>query len=368
MIDEIFGRFDPTLAVEVTVKVLLALLLGGVVGWDRERQRMPAGIRTFMLVSVGACIFTLLSRLGFPGSDPARVAAQIVSGIGFLGAGVMIQRKGTIYGLTSAAGIWAVAAIGMAIGSGRYFIGVLSALAIYVVLAVLRRWFKASVLQATRRTLRTALGRVRGYILAMGQMVESAIVASVRAVVVGDRDLAQQVIDQDDEINILRYRVEEECLAILRTHQPQKIQLRTVLAATHIATNLERMGDYAKEIARVRQQMGQDSLRLAADDLTAMADQACELLHQVLAAFDQDDVAAAEGITERVSVVDRRYEEIVEMITEKMTDKRTRRFERGANALNVAYHLKRTAERVTNIAERIIFVRTGALAELERQD
>jgi putative Mg2+ transporter-C (MgtC) family protein len=137
------GMLDLSQAIEFAVKILLALLLGGVIGFERERQHRPAGLRTFMLVSVGSCIFTILSIYGFVGADPARVAAQIVSGIGFLGAGEIIRNGGTVQGLTSAAGIWAVSAIGMAVGTGQYLLAVLGAVAIVVVLGLLRRWSKA---------------------------------------------------------------------------------------------------------------------------------------------------------------------------------------------------------------------------------
>ena len=158
---------------EFGVRILLAVLLGGVIGFERERQQRPAGLRTFMLVSVGSCIFTLISYHGFIGGDPARVAAQIVSGIGFLGAGVTIQRKGTVYGLTSAAGIWAVAAVGMAVGTGRYYIAVFSTLAIAVVLGLLRHWFKADVEWTTRRTLQVTLRQVRSLAPSEGQSASS---------------------------------------------------------------------------------------------------------------------------------------------------------------------------------------------------
>ena len=158
MIGRLLGTFDLWLAAEIAGQVLLALVLGGLVGIERERRKIPAGVRTFMLVSAGSCIFTILSLRGFPGGDPARIAAQIVSGIGFLGAGVMIQRKGTVLGLTSAAGVWAIAAVGMAVGTGNYFTAIFGALAIFVVLGLVRRWFKAEVSRATRQTtvLRTA--------------------------------------------------------------------------------------------------------------------------------------------------------------------------------------------------------------------
>ena len=368
MIEQILGSFDPSLAIEISIQILLALLLGGLVGMDRERRDMPAGVRTFMLVSVGSCIFTILSYRGFASGDAARVAAQVVSGIGFLGAGVMIQRKGTVYGLTSAAGIWAVAAVGMAVGTGNYFLAVFGALAIYVVLAILRRWFKSGVVRSTRRTLNTSLHQVRARIDAMGRLVDRAIDSSVRAVFEDDHVLSQQVILDDQEINNLRYQVEEECLTILRTHHPQRIELRTVLAATHIASNLERIGDYAKAIAQIRLNMGHEPLRIPADHVTAMGSQIGDLLSQVVVAFGKDDVEAAKRIGEQASAIDQLYKELVETVTEKMTDKKTKHFERGANLLTMAYHLKRAAERVTNIAERIIFVRTGALAELDKED
>ena len=368
MIQNIFGTFDPALALQFTVQTLLALLLGGLVGFDRERRNMPAGVRTFMLVSVGSCIFTILSYYSFPGSDPARVAAQIVTGIGFLGAGVMIQRKGTVYGLTSAAGVWTAAATGMAVGTGNYFLAGLSAVTIYIVLAILRRWFKVDAVRSTRHTLNTALRQVRDSIDEMARLVEHAIQAAVQAVIEDDHVLAQQIIENDEQINDMRYQIEEECLDILRTHHPHKIQLRAVLAAAHISTNLERIGDYGKEIARNRLQIGHNSLPASPNEIQSMANQVCDLLRQALTAFNDDDVAAAKQIGVQASVIDRQYETIVESITDHVNGKKTKHFERGVRLLNIAYHLKRAGERVTNIAERIIFVRTGALRELERED
>jgi phosphate transport system regulatory protein PhoU len=368
MVGNLAGMLDIDLAIEFSIKILLALLLGGIVGLERERRHMPAGLRTFMLVSGGSCIFTLISYHGFSGGDPARVAAQIVSGIGFLGAGVTIQRKGTIYGLTSAAGIWAVAAIGMAVGTGRYFIALLSTAAIYIVLGLLRRWFKANVTWTTRRTLNTALRNVRGRIATMGALVEHAILNAVEAVTSNDTDLANQVIQDDDRINDLRYTIEEECLEILRTHRPANIQLRTVLAATHIGTNLERMGDYAKEIAQIRLQMGHDSLPPPASDIPGLAKQVTTLLQQVLVAFAKDDVKAATKIADQAVLLDKRCRGLTESVTEKMSEKKVKHFEQGAHLLEIAYHLERTAERVTNVAERIIFVRTGALKEIDHEE
>jgi phosphate transport system regulatory protein PhoU len=365
---EILGSFDPWLGLQMAGQILLSLFLGGIVGWDRERRHMPAGVRTYMLVSFGSCVFTILSYRGFLGGDPARVAAQIVTGIGFLGAGVMVQRKGNIYGLTSAAGIWAVAAVGMAVGTGRYFVAVFGALAVYLVLAFLRRWFKAELVRSTRRTLNTALREVRAQIQDMGRLVTRAIDNAVQAALQDDHVLAYQVIDADEEVNQLRYQVEEACIDILRMHKPQTIQLRIVLAATSVATNLERIGDYAREIAQIRLDLGHEPLVGPVAQLSAMADRDGELIQEIVRAFADDDVEAAERMRERVGEIDHHYDEIVDTVTETMTDKKTRHFARGASTRSIAYHLKRTAERVTNIAERIVFVRTGALAELEVEE
>ena len=124
---------------EAALRLLLAALLSTVIGLERERRDSPAGLRTHMMVGLGACLFTLLSVYAFPGSeDRARVAAQIVTGIGCLGAGTIIQGKRNVHQLTTAASIWATAAVGMAVGTGAWFLGTAATLIIWVVLAVLR--------------------------------------------------------------------------------------------------------------------------------------------------------------------------------------------------------------------------------------
>lgn len=128
------------LQLEVSVDFILVAVLSMIIGLDRERHQSPAGLRTHMLVGLGACLFTLLSMYAFPGSDTARVAAQIVTGIGFLGAGTIIQSKWEVHQLTTAASIWATAAVGMAVGAGAWFLAVVATLVIWVVLAVIRRF------------------------------------------------------------------------------------------------------------------------------------------------------------------------------------------------------------------------------------
>jgi putative Mg2+ transporter-C (MgtC) family protein len=106
---------------ELLGRLLLAAALGGAVGVERELADQPAGLRTHMLLTIGACLFTLVSAYGFGGSaDPSRLAAQIVTGIGFLGGGAIVRYGLTVRGVTTAASIWATTAIGVTVGAGRY--------------------------------------------------------------------------------------------------------------------------------------------------------------------------------------------------------------------------------------------------------
>jgi putative Mg2+ transporter-C (MgtC) family protein len=133
-------------AVDLMARLLVALVLGAVIGLERERQERAAGLRTVTMVSLGSCLFTIVGAYGFSQTDPSRVAAQIVTGIGFLGAGTIFLRKDLVRGLTTAATIWATAAVGMAAGTARYFEAAFATLLTLAVLMVLkpieRRFFR----------------------------------------------------------------------------------------------------------------------------------------------------------------------------------------------------------------------------------
>ena len=133
---------------EAAVRLALALLLGVAVGVERQRGERAAGMRTFALVCFGSALITLVSAYGFTEfmkysatvrMDPGRIAAQIVSGIGFLGAGTIIFRREIVQGLTTAAGLWVAAGIGMAAGAGLYFVAIASTVGAIVILAVLKQ-------------------------------------------------------------------------------------------------------------------------------------------------------------------------------------------------------------------------------------
>lgn len=127
-------------------RMVLSMLLGAVVGYERKRKGQTAGVRTFSLICMGATLAMILSiyvpqeYLGLKNGDPGRIAAQVISGIGFLGAGAIIQMKGSVRGLTTAAGIWMVAIIGMAVGLGLYWLSILACALILFILVQLERF------------------------------------------------------------------------------------------------------------------------------------------------------------------------------------------------------------------------------------
>ena len=114
-------------------KLLLAASFGGLIGYERERLYKPAGLRTHMLVCLGSALFTMLSFLAFP-QDPARVASYVVMGIGFIGAGTVLQMREKVIGLTTAASLWTTAAIGMAIALEYYLVAIAVTALVYLIL------------------------------------------------------------------------------------------------------------------------------------------------------------------------------------------------------------------------------------------
>lgn len=130
--------------IEIVVRILTACVLGGLIGWERERHRniVSAGIRTYGAISLGACAFGILSTILGP-TDPTRIAAQVVTGIGFLGGGIIFRQGDYVTGLTTAATLWATAAVGLSISFGYYLVGVFTAALIFLLLYLPRlSWWK----------------------------------------------------------------------------------------------------------------------------------------------------------------------------------------------------------------------------------
>lgn len=130
--------------IEILIRIIMACFLGGLIGWERERHRniVSAGIRTYGAISLGACAFGILSTVLNP-ADPTRIAAQVVTGIGFLGGGIIFRQGDYVTGLTTAATLWATAAVGLAISFGFYMVGAYTAILIFLLLYLPRlSWWK----------------------------------------------------------------------------------------------------------------------------------------------------------------------------------------------------------------------------------
>jgi putative Mg2+ transporter-C (MgtC) family protein len=125
---------------EILGRFLLAALWGGMVGAEREYHSKSAGFRTMIMISIGSCFFTMMSAVIGEAGNPDRIASNIITGIGFLGAGVIFRGGNRVNGITTAATIWAVAAVGMGIGAGYYFASASASLLILIVLSVLPIW------------------------------------------------------------------------------------------------------------------------------------------------------------------------------------------------------------------------------------
>jgi phosphate transport system protein len=215
-----------------------------------------------------------------------------------------------------------------------------------------------------RSTLEHALEDVRSDILRMGSQVESAIERSVQALKERDVELAQQIINDDEAINELRYAIEEKCLELIATQQPAAGDLRMTIAATHIAVELERMADHAEGTAEIVKRMYDAPLLKPLIDLPIMAHIAKEMTHAALDAFVAHDADAAQQVAARDDELDALYQQIFrELLTYMLEDPRN--ISRATYLLWVAHNLERIGDRVTNVCERVVFMTTGKLEDIQ---
>jgi phosphate transport system protein len=176
-------------------------------------------------------------------------------------------------------------------------------------------------------------------------------------------ELSKRIIDQDQLINEKRFAIEADCLVAIATQQPMASDLRILAAILHIITELERIGDYAKGIARISLMIGNEPLMKPLIDIPRMAAQARSMLHEALQAFSRRDVELARSIPAHDDVIDDLYNQVYrELMTYVLAD--PRHIEQTNYMLWVAHNLERSADRVTNICERVLFAVTGELVEL----
>ncbi|WP_299822973.1 MgtC/SapB family protein [uncultured Pontibacter sp.] len=144
----------------IVIRILLSAILGGLLGLERESRRQNAGLRTHIIIAVGSCLLMLISVYipqtfsAYPNVDPGRIAAQVVSGIGFLGAGAIFRLGGSTHGLTTAATIWAVAAVGLSVGVGMYAAAIIVTMLLLFVLAILDKVGKKFITGGSLKTLK----------------------------------------------------------------------------------------------------------------------------------------------------------------------------------------------------------------------
>lgn len=209
------------------------------------------------------------------------------------------------------------------------------------------------------------LQRLQGQILDMGILVEKALVESVNLLKNHDLEGAQRLFIADKDLNRRRYAIEGDALILIATQQPMARDMRLLAAILEIAGELERMGDYAKGIAKITILHGEEPLLKPLLDLPRMAQLAGSMLHRALEAFVRQDVIAARAIPADDEQVDHLYNQVVrELLTYVMADPTT--INRAIYLQWVAHNLERAADRITNICERTVYMVTGELIELDQ--
>ena len=215
-----------------------------------------------------------------------------------------------------------------------------------------------------RKTFEHEIQQLKDNIVVLGSMVEQAILQSVDALKQRDIPRSQKIYDDDEIINTKRFEIESAVMIAIATQQPMARDLRLLASILDVAGELERMGDYAKGIAKINIIMGEQKLLKPLVDLPHMAEKVADMLHRSLTAFINEDVETAELIPAEDDEVDDFYTQIYrELITYVMGD--VTAIERSNWLLWAAHNLERVGDRVTNICERTVFIATGEMEEAD---
>lgn len=215
-----------------------------------------------------------------------------------------------------------------------------------------------------RDNLNQHIQEIMDELLIMGSLVETATFKAVEALKTRDRVAARSIYLADSVINEKRYNVENDVLILIATQQPLAHDLRLLAAMLEIASELERMGDYAKGICKVIFNLGEVDIPVPIKEIELMGKYAIEMLHSALTAFVQEDSETAKTIPQLDDRVDKLFTSVEHSIVEIMV-KSPSIIDHANLLMWVAHNLERMADRVTNICERTIFVKTGELTELE---
>jgi len=215
----------------------------------------------------------------------------------------------------------------------------------------------------TRTAFHKKLREIQDDILAMGSMVSKATLRSIDALKNRDLGLAQQIIADDKKINQKRFEIEEKCIELIATQQPMASDLRIIVAVLSIITEIERIGDYAEGIAKIAIMIGDEPPLKPLIDIPRMAEQTVDMLRRSLDAFINRDAEAAKKISAEDDTIDHLYDQVFrELLTFMTEDPKT--ITRATRLIWVAHNLERSADRVTNICERVVFVVSGKMEEI----
>lgn len=219
-----------------------------------------------------------------------------------------------------------------------------------------------------RETLDHKIQHLNNEILVLDSMVEHATLESIEALKKKDLQLAKRIYDDDELINAKRYELETDIIITIATQQPiMAHDLRIVAAIFDVVSELERMGDYAKGIAKITLLIGDQPLIKPLIDIPRMADLAVSMLHRAVTAFTNGDAVAAQAIPKEDDEVDGLYNQVYrELLAIMFTNPST--IDQANYLLWVAHNLERMADRVTNICERTVYTVTGQLLELDKSD
>ncbi|MGD1992564.1 MAG: phosphate signaling complex protein PhoU [Anaerolineae bacterium] len=218
-----------------------------------------------------------------------------------------------------------------------------------------------------RETFDRELQRLQDETLSLASMVEEAITGAVDTLKRKDQDASRRLIADDSQINDKRFEIEADALVLIATQQPMASDLRTIAAILEITTELERMGDYAKGIAKINLMIGDEPFIKPLIDLPRMAEKARDMLHRSLDAFVRRDIDLARSIPKDDEEIDDLYNQIYrELISYILSDPRT--IEQANQLLWAAHNLERTADRVINICERVVFTVTGKMEEMDSKE
>lgn len=216
-----------------------------------------------------------------------------------------------------------------------------------------------------RTVLNRELEHIQEEMLIMGSMVEEALIRSVPILQSRDAAGAQSLIDGDQQINERRFAIEAKILQLIATQQPVAGDIRVLAAVLEIITELERIGDYAKGIARISMLLGEGPLLESGNGFPTMSTKVQDMLHRALAAFIRRDVDLARQICSEDDAVDELYNRIDrDLLSCIVADPCPKTIDRASYLLWAAHNLERAADRVTNICERIVFTVTGEMKEM----